>query len=313
MLAPRGEEKVIGGRLTLRQFVYLAAGAGLSALALTSAARHPLLWPAVPLPFAAGAVLAFVTVGDTGLGLDGYLARLLSFRARPRAFPYLRRGCAAPGAGQAPAAPGAQDVLGFADVQGGVIRLPGSRWRLVCEVVGRVNFYLLSPEEQERVDARFQRFVLSLSFPVQVAVQSRYLDISGQVERVSRAGQEAPPELGAYAREHASFLRGMMASRVLVQRIFLVIPCDGMEEAEARAELERRASLLRAALGEDLSLRVLDTAEVLDVLYAAYNRERAVYAPASQAAEYGFVEPVVRGVMLSEVVGRAEEEEGSGG
>jgi len=309
MLAPRGEEKVIGGRLTLRQFVYLAAGAGLSALALASAARHPFLWAAVPIPAAAGVALAFVTVGATGLALDSYLARLLAFRARTRAFPYLRRGCSPPGAGPAPARPGAQDVLGFADVQGGVVALPGSRWRLVCEVVGRVNFHLLSPEEQARVDARFQRFVLSLSFPVEIAVQSRYLDISGRVDRVTRAAAEAPAELAAYARDHAGYLRGLMASRVLVQRIFLVVPYDGPDPAEARAELERRANLLRAALGEDLSLRVLDTGEVLDVLYAAYNRERALYAPASQAADYGFVEPVVRGVMPSEVLGAQEEEQ----
>jgi len=305
-----GEEKVVGGVLTLKQLSYLVAGAGLSALLFLQVAAHPAVLAAVPLPGLVAAVLAFASVPRVGMPLDAYLLQLLRFRARPKEFPYARRGCAPPGVPVPVKGPGVQDVLGFADIQGGIVRLPGGRFRLVCEVVGRVNFFLLSQEEQARVDARFQRFVLSLTFPVQIYVQSRYLDISGQVERAVRAAREAGPELSGYASDHAAYLRGLMAAqRVLVQRIFLVVPYDG-EEGQAEAELRRRAGMLAAALGEDLWLRVLDTAGALDVLYAAWNRERAVYAPASQAAEYGFLEPLVRGVMPSDVLAVSGEETG---
>ncbi len=301
-----GEEKVIGGYLSLRQFAYLAGGGGLAMWLLTLALRNPLFWPAVPLPAACALALAFAPSPCVGMQLDSYLAGLFSFRSRPKAFPYRRKGCAA-GEEMPADGPGAQDVLGFTDIQEGIVSLPGGRRRLVCEVVGRVNFFLLSEEEQSKTDIRFQRFVLSLTFPVQIHVQSRYLDISGQIERVMKAGHAVGPEMAGYVRDQARYLQGMMqASLVLVQRVFLVIPYDGPDGHEAKAELERRANVLRATLGEDLSLRVLDTAEVLDVIYAAYNRERALYAPAAQAAEYGFLTPVVKGVMPSEITGSEE-------
>jgi len=308
-----GEEKIVGGVATLKQTGYLVLGGGLAALLVLGGLRFWPLFVLAPLPVLAAAALGFVTVPSTGLGLDQHLFRLFAFRGREKRFPYARRGCAPAGEPVKVERPGVQDILGFEDIQNGVVRLPGNRWRLVCEVRGRVNFHLLSEEEQLRADARFQRFVLSLSFPVQIAVQSRYLDISEQVSRVKEAVATAPEALRKYGEEHARHLERIMASRhVLVQRIFLVIPCDMPDPEEARMELLRRAELLRAALGEDLGLSVLDTKEALEVLYAAYNRERALTAPGWQIAEYGFLEPVVRGVTLSDVRVALEEEEESG-
>lgn len=304
-----GEEKIVGGVATLKQAGYLALGGGLAALLVLQGMDF---WPLLllaPLPVLAAAAMGFITVRSTGLGLDQHLFRLAVFRGREKRFPYSRRGCAPAGEPVRAQKPGVQDILGFEDIQNGVVRLPGNRWRLVCEVRGRVNFHLLSEEEQVRADARFQRFVLSLSFPVQIAVQSRYLDISEQVSRVREAVASAPEALRRYGEEHARHLERIMASRhVLVQRVFLVVPCDVPDPGEAQAELVRRAEVLRAALGEDLELSILDTKEALEVLYAAYNRERALTAPGWQVAEYGFLEPVVRGVMLSDVRAALEEE-----
>lgn len=78
---PEGEEKLVGGRLSVRQFLYLVAG-GLAALLIARAGGRV----AAVLPFAASAALAFGEVPSVGMRLDEYLVRLVRYEAGTKVF-----------------------------------------------------------------------------------------------------------------------------------------------------------------------------------------------------------------------------------
>ena len=79
---PEGEDKLIGGRLSVRQLVYLVAG-GFAAMLLARAGGGV----SAVLPVAVSAVLAFGEVPSVGMRLDEYVVRLVRYEVGRKAFP----------------------------------------------------------------------------------------------------------------------------------------------------------------------------------------------------------------------------------
>ncbi|MGB9879915.1 MAG: hypothetical protein ACPLRM_04045, partial [Anaerolineae bacterium] len=195
------------------------------------------------------------------------------------------------------ACPSAQRFLGFEDVRQGIVILPGGRYRLILEVVGNLNWRLLSDAEQNGVEDAFSAFLASLSFPVQFYVQTRLLDLSAEIVRLQAGGREDEhAALGDYRRRFCDYLARWMGSQnVLLRKGYVVIPYDGPGDFElAKRELAHRKEIVEGALRGMLSTKQLSTEEVVDLLYVLYNKERAVYAKMRDAAEFGFLEPCVK-------------------
>lgn len=76
------EEKLFGGILTLKQFVFLAAGGTVGAVSVTLPLPLVLRLFLFGLFFSVGAALAFVKVWD--MTLPVFLFRLVRYRRRPR-------------------------------------------------------------------------------------------------------------------------------------------------------------------------------------------------------------------------------------
>lgn len=80
----------------------------------------------------------------------------------------------------------------------------------------------------------------------------------------------------------------------MTRKNYIVIPYDGPGDfSEAERELHRRKDLLEAELKKWLGASVLDTGQLADVLYVAFNKSRATSARISDALTYGFMAPVV--------------------
>ncbi|MEW5934983.1 MAG: hypothetical protein AB1816_15515 [Bacillota bacterium] len=84
---PRGEDKIVAGRLSLRQAAWLVAGGFLGLALMRSGAG----WGAA-LPALLGCALAFGEVPPYGTALDRFLWHLLRYEAAPVFYPYRRRG-----------------------------------------------------------------------------------------------------------------------------------------------------------------------------------------------------------------------------
>jgi len=83
---PRGEDKIVAGRLSLRQAAWLVAGGFLGLAFMRSGAG----WGAA-LPALLGCAFAFGEVPPYGTALDRFLWHLLRYEASPVSYPHRRR------------------------------------------------------------------------------------------------------------------------------------------------------------------------------------------------------------------------------
>ncbi len=201
--------------------------------------------------------------------------------------------------------PSAQEFMGIEDIENGILILPGGRYRLILEVLGTLNFLLLTDEEQNTVEDLFRSCLASISFPVQFYVQTRRLDLSAEIAGLNRVVHEGEaPQLKQYRERFVNHLSTdwMRGRNVLTRRTYVVIPYDGPGGyEEAQQELWRRRELIDATLRRWLGTRTLSTGDIVEILYVLFNKERANTAKIGAAVEYGYLEPYVRGVSLKDV------------
>jgi len=194
----------------------------------------------------------------------------------------------------------AQSFLGFEDIRDGIIILPGGKYRTILEVIGTVNFPLLSNTEQDNIEASFRTLLGSVNFPVQFYTQTRQIDLSPQIQGIEQRMPVLPGRLRQYARELTQYLAAWARYSPLVRRNYIVIQYDaGPGEDKfslARQELLRRVEVIGSELSKWLKWRRLTTDEVVELLYTTLNKERSAYARAQDAVEQGFFAPFVSGV-----------------
>lgn len=205
----------------------------------------------------------------------------------------------ATGKPRAAAPTSAQSFLGFTDIRDGIIILPGNRYRAVIEVIGMVNFPLLSDTEQENIEASFRTLVASLNFPVQFYMQTRQVDLREQIARIQQAKQTLPEPLQESAKALEEYLAAWMKASPLVQKNFVVIEYDAKPGeggfVVAKQELLHRVEIVGAELSKWLRWRRLTTDEIIELLYTITNKDKSKYARASDAVEHGFFAPYVTG------------------
>jgi hypothetical protein len=153
-----------------------------------------------------------------------------------------------------------------------------------------INFALRSEAEQEALVEGFARLLNALDAPVEFLVRSSRADLRGFVDAIEEAAPGLPhPGLEAAAREHAAFLRSLVARRDVLSRQVLLCfrePGGGAEERLTALDhrVEEAGALLR---GLGVQLARLDGAQSTELLAAASDPES---------------EPPPRGSGLFEVV-----------
>ena len=96
---------------------------------------------------------------------------------------------------------------------------------------GAVNFGLLSKDEQEAIIYSFAAFLNSLSFPVQICILSKRMDISDYLtyiaqSQVTQKSEKLKEKLASY---HQFILSLVKDNQVLEKRFFIVIPFSTLE------------------------------------------------------------------------------------
>lgn len=209
-----------------------------------------------------------------------------------------------PGAKKSPApAPGQDTVqkwLPVRDVQSGlVVRQDG-----VPVAVVRVEpapFSLLSDRERERRIAALFEAVQGLAGAAQVLSLARPLDLDAYIEDLEARLREADGARKAILRGYLSYVRGLAAAGSAVERRFYVlIPGEAGKKKGGREELMARAREFLAALSRaELSARLCDDREILDLLFCFFNPAQAAFerpAEASPAPMYTAKEVAERGL-----------------
>lgn len=123
-----------------------------------------------------------------------------------------------------------QEFLDIEDVTDDlVIQIDGSV-SLIIET-SAVNFGLLSEEEQDAIIYAYAAFLNSLSFPIQVCIMSRHMDVSAYLDLIAKEEEKQPSaKMRAQIRKYYQFILSIVKNnKVLEKKFYLVIPFSALE------------------------------------------------------------------------------------
>lgn len=121
------------------------------------------------------------------------------------------------------------------DIVDDVVLLKGGLSCLVLEVTA-TNFSLQSPEEQRVKILSYASLLNSLSFPLQVVIISRKLDISGYVSLLEREAQKSEnPSLSYSIRLYKNFISQLVQQNTVLDKKFYIAVSFSLLEKGATA------------------------------------------------------------------------------
>lgn len=122
-----------------------------------------------------------------------------------------------------------QKFVEIQDIKNDMIVLKNGGLRAIC-VASSINFELKGSEEQEALIGRFQGFLNSLDFPLQILINSRKLNIDPYLENLKELAKTQENELlHAQAIEYTDFIQKFVdVTDVMNKSFYLVIPYNPM-------------------------------------------------------------------------------------
>lgn len=197
--------------------------------------------------------------------------------------------------------PATQKYLDIMEIKDDCVVLKDGTLRAVL-LVSSINFALKSDEEQDAVIQAYVQFLNSLTFPVQIVIQSRKLNIDEYLSRLKEMEKQQTNELlKKQTAEYIQYINELIEiSDIMSKRYYVVVPyaAAGMkfkgffarfQEAlsptsaihlkqknfeKYRQELLKRVDYIvdgLAAIG--LKAVTLDTQSLIELYYNTYNPE----------------------------------------
>lgn len=118
-----------------------------------------------------------------------------------------------------------QEHLDIEDIRDDLVILKNGSAALVLQT-NAVNFDLLSENEQDAMIFAYAALLNSLSFPMQVIVRSKIMDVSAYIYQLEQARRsQTNPALADMISKYQNFIRNLIAqNQVLDKRFYLIIP-----------------------------------------------------------------------------------------
>jgi hypothetical protein len=189
---------------------------------------------------------------------------------------------------QAPIKSTTQKFIGIEDVKDDIFLLRDGSAGCIIEV-GAVNYWLLSAEEQQSMIYAYANLLNSLSFPIQVLILSKKMNISSYLDYIDKKiEQQSNPNLKKLLSFYKEFIKTLIKKgSVLEKRFFFVIPFSPLELgvggvasnlnkeyifSRAKTSLyPKRDHLQRLLLKIGLKPKVLFKQEIIELFYDLYN------------------------------------------
>ena len=193
-----------------------------------------------------------------------------------------------------------QEFVPIKEVRDGIVVLKDGGLRAII-LANSVNLSLKSNDEQQAIILQFQNFLNTLDFSVQIAVQSRRLDIRPYLLLLeNRMKVQNEPLLKLQTKEYIEFIRNFTESvSIMTKNFFVVIPYtyinlklesgifknlfsrkskkeeeikNQLNFEEKRSQLEQRVSVIQQGLSRcGIKSAQLGTEEVVEVFYKVFN------------------------------------------
>lgn len=189
-----------------------------------------------------------------------------------------------------------QDHLDILDIRDNIILLKNGNAAGVLQT-NAVNFDLLSESEQDALIFAYASLLNSLTFPIQIIIRSKRMDISSYLERLDQAREaQTNTRLQQQIVRYSEFVKDLIAkNNVLDKRFYIVVPFAELKIGSVnpshvlfgkkRVNFDKWAVLEKAktalAPKEDQIIRqisrlgikakVLSTQELVELFYDIYN------------------------------------------
>jgi hypothetical protein len=131
--------------------------------------------------------------------------------------------------------PSTQQHLDIQDVRDSIVVLKNGAAAAVLQTTA-VNFDLLSESEQDSMIFAFAALLNSLSFPVQILVRTKRMDVSNYLYRIAEAKRRATNQtLISHIERYEAFIKDLVSkNQVLNKRFYIVIPYIGIDIAQIK-------------------------------------------------------------------------------
>lgn len=196
-----------------------------------------------------------------------------------------------------------QQHIDIAGIKDGIVILKSGGYRMILSA-STVNFALKSEEEQNSLIFQYQSFLNSLHFPIEILMQSRKLDLTPYLGKVTKIKEGISNELlRLQTEDYIDFVKQLInVANIMKKNFYIVIPYDPLSlgsgsiidklfkrgpvvselrvpEAEfnkGKNELVERANNIASGLG-GMGIRCvqLNTEEIIELFYRLYNPEIA--------------------------------------
>lgn len=195
-----------------------------------------------------------------------------------------------------------QQYLPFSAIYDSVIVTKTGHFSMVL-MVNSVNFGLKSEDEQNSIIYQYQGFLNSLSFPIQIVMQSKKLDLSSYLKDLeSRVAQEQNELIRYQIQEYVEFVKKLISiANIMDKKFFIVIPYKPTQSQSSgglfadlfgiknehlkvplrkflqiKDELSKRVNVIQSGLvSAGLTTELLNTKQIIEVFYRTYNPDES--------------------------------------
>jgi hypothetical protein len=184
------------------------------------------------------------------------------------------------------------EIIDFID---NIVVLQGGNAAMVIEITAS-NFALLSKREQDMRIFSYAGLLNSLTFPIQILIRNKRMDISNYIKELERYVHETKnQQLADYIRYYAEFVHEMVTVNVVLNKSFyIIIPFSSLElgvsgatqtQQKGRTEVETFALAAKKALqikadsvlGQlqkfATSAKILEKEDLIKLYYDIYNED----------------------------------------
>lgn len=177
-----------------------------------------------------------------------------------------------------------QQFLPIEDIKDDLVYLKSGSVSLIIST-SAVNFGLLFENEQLSIINSFAGLLNSLSFPIQIVIHSRRLDVSSYLKTLDRAmARQTNPQLKVMTLHYRRFVESIIKEKnVLDKQFYVCLSVSGLEMGILPKSLTdrskkaltilipRRDHLIRQLARLGLKAHQLKTEEVIKLYYDTYN------------------------------------------
>lgn len=196
-----------------------------------------------------------------------------------------------------------QQYLDIAEIKDNTVVMRDGTVRAVL-LVSSINFALKSEEEQDAIVGSYVGFLNNISFPVQIVIQSRRLNIDNYLTELKKKEKEQTNELlKMQTTEYINYIQELVQmGDIMSKSFYLVIPYNPLSDKHKsffasiqevfkpvsvvrmkgkrferfKSELARRTESIQSGLqSAGLKTVQLDTQGLIELYYTTYNPDTA--------------------------------------